>query len=267
MQQNFRVWLMGSMFISGMVVPAVMAQDKTVAVTSAQESKTKSTQPWSLKISKEAATLIGLKAQEAPLNELAQDLSRQLGIPIRLSPVMEPQRITAELDEASLENILRSLAPQAYLDETISVQDGTTQQWLGAYLSGLNEAKPERRAHLKEQNETVMFFGTIGAEGEAAQAEAPLQVKLENGLVHLRIRRQPVAVVLYEIAQQLGIPFEMRAQPDQLPDHLIDLEAQGQRLEDALRQLAAPIHLTRRLNLALNESEPLRIILLAQTAN
>lgn len=266
MKQNFRVWLMGSVFVSGLVVPATRAQDKTDApiVQETKAKKPESKKAWWLKVNQGSPTLIGLKAQEAPLNELAQDLSKQLGVPVRLSQVMEQQRITIELDDASLETVMRSLAPQAYLDETINVQDGSTQQWLGVYLAGVNEAKPDRRANLKEHSETVLFLGHIGEEGKAAQAEEiPLQVKVENGLLNVRARRQPVAIVLYEIAQQYGVPFELRAEHEQL----IDLDVQSQRLEDVLRQLAAPIQLTRRLNLALNESEALRIILLAPAAN
>ena len=113
-----------------------------------------------------------------------------------------------------------------------------------------------------------MFVGNISEygddEGQTAKVEeTPMSVTTNQHLLSVRARRQPVAVVLYEIAQQLGLSFELQNDGNQL----VDLDLQDQRLEDVLRQLPVPVQLMRRVNLSQGESEPLRIILLAQNEN
>ena len=273
---------MKRIFFSGLLgtalfIPAVQAQTvepkPESAVVSAAvtgvDVQAKKNAPWQLRISKDGTTLIQLAAKEAPLSDVAQDLSQQLGVPVRLSSLMENQRVNAELKDASVETAMRSLAPQVYLDEIINLPDASQRELLAIYLFGVNEASPARLASLKEQSETMLFVGNIGEEGKAAVApeENPLQVTSNRQLLSVRARRQPVAVVLYEIAQQLGLSFEMRNDNNQGGNQLVDLEIQDQRLEDVLRQLPVPVQLMRRMNLSQGESEPLRIILLAQNEN
>ncbi len=264
--------LLGSaLFISTAQAQTVESKAETPVASAAVSStaQAKKETPWQLRISKDGFTLIQLAAKDAPLTEVAKDLSQQLGVPVRLSSLMEKQRVNAELEDASVETAMRSLAPQVYLDEIVNLQDASQREVLAVYLNGVNEASPARLASLKEQSETMLFVGNIDEEGKPAASpeENPLQVTSNRQLLTVRARRQPVAVVLYEIAQQLGLSFELRDPDNQGGHQLVDLDLQDQRLEDVLRQLPVPVQLMRRMNLSQGESEPLRIILLAQNEN
>ena len=216
---------------------------------------------WRLSINEGGITLIQLAAKNAPLADLAKDLSRQLGVPVRLSALMETQRVNAALVDASVETAMRTLAPQVYLDEIVNLQDASARKLLAVYLSGVNEAAPARLSSLKEQSETILFVGNIDDESQTAEPkESPLQVTSNHHLLNVSARRQPVAVVLYEIAQHLGLSLELRDDNNQAGNQLVDLDLQDQRLEDVLRQLPVPVQLMRRMNLLLGESEPLHII-------
>ncbi len=240
--------LISSLLISGSFIAAAQAQELA---------------SWQLRISKDRIPLIQLTAKEAPLADVAKVLAQQLGVPVRLSSLMKTQRVNAALKDASVETAMRSLAPQVYLDEIVNLQDPSARQLLAIYLSGINEAAPARMASLKVQSETILFVGNIDEAGQTAQAEAePLSVTSNRKLLSVSARRQPVAVVLYAIAQHLGLSLELRNDNNQMGDHLIDLNLQDQQLEDVLRQLPAPLQLMRRRNLLQGESEPLRIILL-----
>ena len=252
---------MKRIFLSGLLgtalfIPAAQAQTvepkpETPAV-SAANSQGKKVAPWQLSISKDGITLIQLAAKEAPLTDVAKDLSQQLGVPVRLSSLMEGQRVNAELEDASVETAMRTLAPQVYLDEIVNLKDASARKLLGVYLFGVNESAPARLASLKEQSETILFVGNIDDEGKPTAdpatepKDSPLQVTGNQHLLSVRARRQPVAVVLYEIAQQLGLSFELRNDDNQL----VDLDLQDQRLEDVLRQLPVPVQLMRRMNLS-----------------
>ena len=240
--------LMSSLLVSALIVSVVQAQKVELA-------------SWQLRISPDRIPLIQLTAKEAPLADVAKALAQQLGVPVRLSSLMKTQRVNAQLKDASVETAMRSLAPQVYLDEIVNLQDSSARQLLAVYLSGINEAAPARLASLKQPSETMLFVGNIEDEGQTAQ-EAPLSVTSNRQLLSVSARRQPVAVVLYSIAQHLGLSLELRNDNNQIGDQLVDLNLQDQRLEDVLRQLPVPLQLMRRRSLWQGESEPLRIILL-----
>jgi hypothetical protein len=217
---------------------------------------------WHLVVSKESPTIITLKAKEAPLTEIAAALSKKLKTPVILSPLMQRQRVTLEFENAPLEGAVRMLAPQPYIDYELSGDGSTQPRPLGIFLYAFNETPPERDAVAKGSDEAILIAGnteegTEAYEKQREKEETPLAVKFERNLLSVRASKQPLAIVLFEIASKVDIPFEMKYESADL----VDINFSNYTLEQATRALSPNIRLYQRVNLTNYESTPLRLLL------
>jgi hypothetical protein len=223
---------------------------------------------WSVAVSKGEPLRVTLRAEDAPLERVATAVADKLGAPVVLSQLMKARRVTAEIADAPLEVVLRSLAPQVYLDCMLGGGYETQPKYIGVYLQGVNEIAPPVTAGTKARSEAVLIEGDTedpeslpGAKAKTGD-EPGLQVSFERRrLLNVRARKQPLTAVLYEIASKLGAPFEMQYESAET----VDLDWAGDSVADLWRLLPRHAQLYQRADLSNNESKTLRIVLLKPT--
>jgi hypothetical protein len=224
--------------------------------------------PWSVRMSQAAPHTFTVKAKEARLAEVAGEFSRLLKVPVTLSPLLEKQRVSLDFSGMNLEGALRMLAPQAYVDYVAGGAEMQPQP-LAVYLHGANERPPSPTATVKGTSEAILIEGDTeeGVGDEAARKKReeadPLRVTFVQRQLSVRARKQPLTVVLFRIASEIGVPFELRWES---PD-LVDVEFDNYSIEQAVRTLSPAVRLYYRMDLQSFNVQPLRLALVAPTSN
>jgi hypothetical protein len=218
---------------------------------------------WSVRMSKSAPYTFTVKAKESPLPEIADELAKLTKVPVTLSPVMAKQKVTLDFAGLNLEATLRMLAPQGYVDYVVGGEGGDEPKPLALYLQAVNEKAPATTAAVRGNSEAILIEGDTeeGTDGEAQkkrEEEDPLRVTWANNQLSLRARKQPLTVVLFRIASEVGVPFEMRYESAEL----VDLEFQNYPLDQAFRSLSPGVRFFYRLDLQTFQVQPLRLALL-----
>jgi hypothetical protein len=218
--------------------------------------------PWSVRMSKDAPYTFTVKAKETALPEITTELSRLLKVPFTLSPLLSKQKVTLEFGGMNLEATLRMLAPQSYVDY---VADGSGEpKALAVYLQGMNEPAPSVNATVRGTSEAILIEGDTeeGTDSEAQkkkEEEDPLRVTWLNNQLSVRARKQPLSVVLFRIASEVGVPFEMRYESAEL----VDVDFQNYPLDQAFRSLSPGVRFYYRVDLQTFQVQPLRLALLS----
>jgi hypothetical protein len=268
MRKVFCTQLVAALIVacSGFAVAAAArqqpAQPKPAAAQGSAAPKAKDAGTWRLKVSKGTPTQISLKAKDAPLTEIAAELSRKLDAPVFLSNVMRQQRVTHDFTDIPLEGAVRMLAPQPYIDYEVSGDPATQPRPIGVYLHAFNEEPPDPMAVVKGGSESLLIQGhteegTEAYERAREKDDLPLRVKVERNTVSVRARKQPLIVVLAEIANKVDIPFEMKYESGDL----VDVDFNSYTIDQAVRSLAPNIRLYMRTDLTSYENRPLRLVL------
>src|SRR5205085_8547025 len=130
------------------------ASEKKPAPTTAEAKPEE--KPWSVRVSKGAPHTFTVKAKEANLPEITAELSRQLKVPISLSPLMSKQRVSLDFGGLNLEATLRMLAPQSYIDY-VSDGDDPQPKPLAIYLQALNERPPSLTDTVHGTTEAILI--------------------------------------------------------------------------------------------------------------
>ncbi|PYS85505.1 MAG: hypothetical protein DMF67_00710 [Acidobacteria bacterium] len=176
---------------------------------------------------------------------------------------MERQKVTLDFGGLNLEATLRMLAPQAYVDYVLGGDDPEQPKPLAIYLQGLNERPPSLTASVRGNSEAVLIEGNTedGSDEQAQQKkdEDPLKVTFANNLLSVRAHKQPLSVVLFKIASEVGVPFEMRYESPAV----VDVEFSNYSLEQAVRSLSPEVRFYYRLDLQTFQTQPLRLLLAA----
>jgi hypothetical protein len=260
-------------FALALVSPAVIfaqqkdtiAEQKGAPAADKKESPASPTEkPWSVKVSKNAPHTFTVKAKEARLGEITGELSRILNVPITLSPLMEKQRLTLDFGGLNLEATLRMLAPQSYIDYVAGGDDPVQPKPLAIYLQGMNERPPAANATVRGTSEAWVIEGDTeeGTDSESQkkkEEEDPLRVTFVNNQLSVRAHKQPLSVVLFKIANEVGVPFELRYESTEM----IDVEFTNYSLDQAMRSLSPGIRFYYRLDLQTFQMQPLRLALVA----
>ena len=217
---------------------------------------------WSVRMSKAAPHTFTVKAKEARLAEVAGEISRLLQVPVTLTPLMEKQRVTLDFGGLNLEATLRMLAPQPYVDYVLGGDDPDQPKPLAIYLQGANERPPSQTAAVRGNSEAILIEGDTedGTDGQAQKKEEdPLKVTYANNQLSVSAHKQPLSVVLFKIANEIGVPFELRYESPEV----IDVEFSNYTLEQALRSLSPEVRFYYRLDLQTFQAQPLRMALVA----
>ena len=255
---------------AALVAPAAAGQQGTAAQGGAKPPAAPArdaAKPWSVRMSKAAPHTFTVKAKDAKLSEISAELSKLLKVPVTLSPLMAKQNVTIEFSGMNLEGTLRMLAPQPYVDYVAGGEDSPQPKALAVYLQGMNERPPALTATVKGSSEAILIEGDTeeGVGDEEArkkrEAEDPLRVTFAQNQLSIRARKQPLTVVLFRIATEIGVPFEMRWESPEL----VDVEFNNYSIDQAVRTLSPAVRLYYRIDLQTFHVQPLRLALLAPT--
>ena len=211
---------------------------------------------YSVKVRAKGSELVlSVSAANTPLATLARELEKEIKVPVVLSRLMHGQRTTVNFTDLPLFQGLQRLAARPTLDYAVGGGDAGPPQPIGIYLSAVNEAAPAAAASFKNAAETFLVEGhTEGA--PAPPDRQPLWVSYVNGRLSLRAKKQPLGYVLAQVAERVGVPFELRRDSDDL----VDLELNNQTLEQAVRSLGRGAQLYLRIDSVNTEGRPLRIL-------
>jgi hypothetical protein len=215
---------------------------------------------WSVRMTKAAPHTFTVRAKDSSLPEITREISRLLKVPVSLSPLLERQKVTLDFGGLNLEATLRMLAPQAYVDYVTGGDDPEQPRPLAVYLQGVNERPPSLNASVHGSSEAILIEGNTedGTDGgDQKKEEDPLTVTYTNNLLSVRAHKQPLSVVLYRVATEMGVPFEMRYETPEV----VDVEFTNYTLEQALKSLSPGVRFYYRLDLQTFQSQPLRMVL------
>ncbi|HEV2903901.1 MAG TPA: hypothetical protein VGW32_02585, partial [Pyrinomonadaceae bacterium] len=89
------------------------------------------------------------------------------------------------------------------------------------------------------------------------EEDEDLKITFEKGQLSVKSKKQPLVVVLYGIANQLGIPLEVK---NEVTD-LVTVNINKSSVESALQELGPNIRLYLRADLLVGDRRPLRLVL------
>jgi len=198
------------------------------------------------------------------MSEVAQELSKQLKVPIFLGPERQNELLTLEFSELTLEPALQLMSPTVYVDYEIETGSGALPKPLGIYLFDANQGEPPLTAVVNGSTQSMLIEGNTedGVEPETNDdkqkvEEQPLRVVFKDNLLSVKAKKQPLALVLLKIGEELGIPVDIQEQNAAV----VDAEVSKLPVEDVVRQLSPHIRLYLRADLTRAERRALRLVL------
>lgn len=269
---NWRAWINSwlqptSTLVAGITLFASLTAGAQQAKTPrplgssvAKKEASTSTAAWRVKVSKTAPVTVTVSAQDTPLTDVIAEIGRQLGVPVLLSQVMKIQRLTLNIKALPLETFMKTIAPQAYVDYVLRGSSQQQPKYVALYFYAYNETPPAMDAVVKGKSQALLVQGTFGEEDNQAQEvkpDEPLQVTLNDKLLSVRAVKQPLALVLAEIADKYGIPFEMEFETNEL----VDMNFSKYTFEQAGSKLPSNVRLYFRTDLQTYQNRPLRLVL------
>ena len=220
--------------------------------------------PFVLKIKTRPIVNISVKAEKAKMSEVAQELSKQLKVPIFLGPERQNELLTIEFSELTLQPALQLLSPTVYIDYEIDTGSGAPPKALGIYFFDANQGEPPLTAVVNGSTQSMLIEGNTedGVEPETDDAkkrveEQPLRIAFKDNLLSVKAKKQPLALVLLKIGEELGIPVDIQEQNAAV----VDAELSKLSVEDVMRQLSPHIRLYLRADLTRAERRALRMVL------
>ncbi|HEY5885644.1 MAG TPA: hypothetical protein VIT88_13210 [Pyrinomonadaceae bacterium] len=218
--------------------------------------KTKPAPEYVLRVSTKDLLSISLKAEKASLPKIATELSRKLKVPVVVGRSALAHEVTADFKQLTLEPALHLLAPQVYVDYEINHAPGAQSRPIGIYFNGYEDPEPPVSSVVPARAEAILIEGHTEDVPEPTGDE-PTKVVYEQNSLTVSAKRQPLSVVLYRVASELHIPFELKWEASQLVDVQIDKLP----LEEAMPRLSPHVRLFIRANLQKFERRPFRMIL------
>jgi hypothetical protein len=216
--------------------------------------------PFTLRVTQDQIIGISLKAQDATVKEIVTELSKRLKIPIAMTPIIERHRVTVNFSDLVLEPAMQQLAPQVFIDYEIHTMPGKAPRPVGIFLQGYNEVTPPENAVVHGNSDVMVIEGDTEDTGEAKEddeKEKELKVRYEKGELTVVARKQPLVVVLYAIANEIGVPLEVTSE---IVDP-VSVNIQKASVESALERISQNIRFYLRADLMTQERKPLRIVL------
>ena len=252
--------LLGAGILEGNVVGQTPKQRQTAKQDFARQG-------FSLRISSADLVTVSLRAEKAPLASIAVELSKKLQVPVHLGYSVSKLEVTADFKRLMLEPAMHALAPTVYIDYEIKYAPGQQPRAVGIYLGGYSDPPPAINAAVASNTQVFMVEGNTedGPEAETStkdglEKEKSLQVSYEANALTVKAKQQLLTVVLARIANELGIPLDIR-DPN---DDVVDLDLYQLPLEDAVSRLAPNVRLYVRADLQRVRRTPFRMVLVAR---
>jgi hypothetical protein len=220
--------------------------------------------PYVVKIKTRPILNISIKAEKAKMSEVAQELSKQLKVPVFLGPERQNELLTIEFNELTLEPALQLMSPTVYVDYEIDTGSGAPPKALGIYFFDANQGEPPLTAVVNGSTQSMLIEGNTEDGVEPAtddekkkEEEQPLRISFKDNLLSVKAKKQPLSLVLLKIGEELGIPVDIQA----TEVAVIDAEFSKLSVEDLVRQLSPHIRLYLRADLTRAERRALRLVL------
>ena len=216
---------------------------------------------YALRISTKDLITISLKAERTPLSNIAGEISKRTKVPVLLGRSAGKRQVTTDFKALLLEPAMQLLAPRVYIDYEINRSPGAPPQPVGIYLNDEDDAPPAINAVIANNSQAMLIEGNTeeGLETEAAPKDQPLRVTYERSALTVKAKQQPLAVVLYKIANELGIPFELKGDSGEV----VDIDINRLPLEDAVLRMSPHVRLYVRADLQRLERRPFLMVLVA----
>jgi hypothetical protein len=186
---------------------------------------------WRVRVKQEGTLFLSVRANKAPLTQIAAEISRLIKAPVILSRVMQKQQVTVDFQGIPLESALQMLAPIPYIH--YELRGSSTPVCREVFLNAFNEAVPVP----KLENKSVSFV--MQGDTESIGKDDPLQVTYRNLRLSVKVKKQSLTAVLDRIAVQLGVNFSMKEDSDEL----VDLDMKEVSLEEAISYFPPTVHL------------------------
>ena len=214
--------------------------------------------PFTLTVTNDQIIGISLKAKDISLRAIAAELAKQLKIPVMVTPIAEKHMVTMNFSDLVIEPAMQMLAPQVFIDYEIDTTPGKQPRPVAVYLQGYNERPPALNAVVKGNSDVMVIEGDTeeGVDSKDEEDE-DLKITFEKGQLSVKSKKQPLIVVLYGIANQLGIPLEVKTEVQDL----VTVNIIKSSLESALQELGPNIKLYVRADLMIGDRQPLRMVL------
>jgi hypothetical protein len=217
---------------------------------------------YALRISTKDVVTISLKSEKTPLATVAGDISRKLKVPVLLGGSAGKRQVTTDFKSLTLEPALQLLAPVVYIDYEVNRTPGAVPQPVGIYLNDEDDVPPAINAVIANNSQAMLIEGNT-EEGldtpESAQKEQPLRVIFERSTPTVKAKQQRLSVVLYKIADELGIPFNIKGDSGEI----VDLDINKASIEDAVVRMSPDVRLYVRADLRRLERKPFLMVLVA----
>jgi len=156
---------------------------------------------------------------------------------------------------------MQLLASRVHIDYEINRSPGAPPHPVGIYLNDEGDPSPAINAVIANNSQALLIEGDTeeGLQPEAVLKEQPLRVTFERNALTVKAKQQPLSVVLYKIANELGIPFDLKGDSGEV----VDLDINKLPLEDAVVRMSQHVRLYIRVDLRLLERRPLLLVLTA----
>ena len=255
-----RLALFATIYVS--IAHAVFAQTAGPKPPAAPEKKTDQAAkdpklPFTLRITNDQIIGVSLKAKDISLKAIAAELAKQLKIPVMVTPIAEKHLVTVNFSDLVIEPAMQMLAPQVFIDYEIDTTPGRQPRPVGIYLQGYNERPPAINAVVKGNSDVTVIEGDTEEGLDPKEEEEDLKITFEKGQLSVKSKKQPLIVVLYGIANQLGIPLEVKTQVEDL----VTVNIIKSSVESTLQELGPNIKLYVRADLMIGDRQPLRMVL------
>ena len=204
---------------------------------------------WRVRVKQNGIYFLSVQAKDAPLVDIAADLSRRLKAPIILSRVMSKQTVTLDFQDLPLESALQMLAPLPFIHYELRGGEGPVCREV--FLNAYNEPIPVP----KLENRNVSFVMQGDTESTPDSIDDPLRVSYRNERLSVAVKKQSLTAVLDRVATALGVNFTMKEDSAET----VDINFKELTLEDAMSYFPPSVHLHVRKDLQRLSSVPLLV--------
>ena len=242
-------------------------QDPKPPQSETQKAADKTTGPakpaFTITVKTQPILNISLKADKVKLSEIGQALSKKLKIPVFVGEGIGKELVSTEYSELTFEPAMQLLAPAVYIDYEIRTGSGAPPRPLGVFFYAADQPEPSPTALVTGSSQSLLIEGNTEdgveetEEESKKEEEEPLKVTYANGLMSVKAKKQPLALVLLKIGEELGIPVDIQSDATEI----VDIEINKMQIEDIVRRLSPNIQMFLRADLTHAERRALRIVL------
>lgn len=214
---------------------------------------------YTLAVTKGATPFVSLTARDAKLSDVAADLARQLNAQVILGPSLKNERVSARFEGTPIEPAMLAIAPRVYVD--YEVRRDAQPLPLGIYLLGADDPDPSISAVVKGNSQGLLVTGNT--EDTKPPADAPLRTVYAKGRLTVFAKQQPLIVVVMAIADELGVPAEIKYQSREV----IDVNVKDTpMIDETLAGLSENVRVYVRSNASGVEKTLLRVVVVGPSA-